>query len=82
MGVSGELEVVGAFCPIPKEDGLKLFDGGGVGEAKVGVAPDAAVDTLAVALGDVHSSNIGDCSVNGDYFSVVSKVDGNTIMGE
>ena len=79
---AGELKNAFAFCPIPKEDGLKLFDGSGVGEAKVGVAPSAAVDTLAVALGDVHAADIGDCSVNGDYLAVVSEVDGNTIMGE
>ena len=71
-----------AFCPIPKEDGLKLFDGSGVGEAKVGVAPSAAVDTLAVASGDVHASDIGSGAVYGDYLAVVSEVDGNTFAGE
>ena len=71
-----------AFCPIPKEDGLKLFDGGGVGEAKVGVAPSAAVDTLAVALGDVHAAKVCRSAVYGDYLAVVSEVDGNTIAGE
>ena len=79
---AGELQNAFAFCPVPKEDRFEFFDGGRVGEAQVCVAPDAAVDAVAVASGDVHSSNIGDCSVNGDYLAVVSEVDGNTIMGE
>ena len=71
-----------AFCPIPKEYGFEFFDGSRVGEAQVGVAPDAAVDPLAVASGDVHSADIGSGAVYRDYLAVVSKVDGNTIMGE
>ena len=77
-----ELQNAFAFCPIPKENGFEFFDGGRVGEAQVGVAPDAAVDPLAVASGDVHSADIGSGAVYGDYLAVVSEVDRNTIAGE
>ena len=82
VGVSGELQNAFAFCPIPKEDRFEFFDGGRISEAQVGVAPDAAVDPLAVASGDVHASDIGSGAVYGDYLAVVSEVDGNTIAGE
>ena len=79
---AGELQNAFAFCPIPKEDRFEFFDGGRVGEAQVGIAPLAAVDTVAVASGDVHSADIGSGAVYGDYLAVVSEVDGNTIAGE
>lgn len=77
-----ELQNAFAFCPIPKEDGFEFFDGGRIDEAQVCVAPLAAMDTVAVALGDVHAADIGSGAVYGDYLSVVAEVDGNTIMGE
>ena len=79
---AGELQNAFAFCLIPKEDRFEFFDGGGVCEAEVCVAPDAVVDAVAVALGDVHASDVGGSAVYGDYLAVVAEVDGDTVVGE
>ena len=74
-------ELAGRKAPVGEERGLHLADGG-TGDADVGVAPDAAVDATAVALGDVHAAQIARAAVDDHHLAVVAAVGVGTDEGE